>query len=415
MTNEFSLAPSDLSKWAQLVVHNGLGLKEGQQLLIGAPVEALPLIREVSVEAYKAGCSLVTPMLTDSALEVARIRWSHETYLSTDNVWFSEAVASAYTDGAARLAITGGNPNLFEGLEQSRINTVAKSRVASRKLTAPFSSESIINWSVMPYPFVDWASAIWPEQPRSEAQAKLWSLLRSALRLDMDDPVQAWQNHNQKLSEKSQMLNEMRFEALRFRGPDTDLSVGLANLHRWHGGQTKAQNGCLGNTNMPTEEVFTCPHKMKVDGYAVSTRPLVVGGQKIDGIRTEFNQGVLTDVKSINGKSIASLETMLKADEGAKRLGEVALVPHSSLISKMNQVFLNTLLDENSSCHIAFGQSYRKTLISGTDISEDEAVERGANSSSVHFDWMIGSEHLDIDGVAGTNVTPLFRAGEWVV
>ncbi|MEO1609197.1 MAG: aminopeptidase [Pseudomonadota bacterium] len=415
MEAEFSIDADDINALARLIIHNGLGLKAGQELLITASVEALPLVRELASEAYKSGCALVTPMLTDSAFEVARIKWAHEDYLGAENLWLAEAYASAYAGGAARLALTGSDPNLLQGLDQDRIDAVAKSHINARRITGRFSSESIINWTIAPYPFVNWAAAIWPDLPRSEAQAKLWALLRVALRLDREDPLKAWQDHNEKLADKARLMNEMRFDALRFQGPGTDLTVGLADQHHWHGGKTHAQNGCSGNTNMPTEEIFSCPHKMKVDGHATSTRPLVLGGQKIDGIYVEFKQGTVITVKSTNGQSISPLETLLASDDGARRLGEVALVPHSSTISKMDEVFLNTLLDENSSCHIAFGQSYRKTLISGPDLSNDEAVERGANSSSVHFDWMIGSDQLDIDGLTGSTSTPIFRSGEWVI
>ncbi len=415
MTDDFSIDADDIQKLARLLVHNGLNLKAGQQLLATAPVEALSLLRAVATEAYQAGCSLVTPMLTDSAFDVARIQSSHEEYLSTEDNWLAEAYAKAYEGGAARLAITGGNPNLYKDLDQARIGAIMKSRMKSRQITSRYSSESIINWTIAPYPFAGWAAAAWPDLPGQEAQTRLWSLLRSALRLDTDDPLKAWADHNKKLLEKARQLNEMRFDALRYRGPGTDLSVGLADQHHWHGGKTTAQNGCIGNTNMPTEEVFTCPHKMRVEGHVTSTRPLVFGGQKIDGIYVEFEQGALVSVKSINGQPITPLETLLQTDEGAKRLGEVALVPHSSRISSMNEVFLNTLLDENSSCHIAFGQSYRKTLISGYELSEEVAASRGANSSSVHFDWMIGSGHIDIDGVVGEKSIPLFRSGEWVI
>ncbi|NQX80236.1 MAG: aminopeptidase [Hyphomicrobiaceae bacterium] len=400
---------------AQLLVHNGLGLKAGQQLVASAPFEAMPLIRAVAIEAYKVGCSLVTSMLADDAMNIIRAKWTHEEYLSADNIWLTEAYAKAYEGGAARLAITGCNPNLYKNLDQSRIRAISKSQIKSRQIVSPYSSKSIINWTVAPYPFKDWATAIWPDVSAYDAQTQLWSLLRSAYRLDEVDPLQAWKNHNNQLYKKASQLNRMRFEKLHFRGPGTDLSVGLADQHNWHGGKTIAQNGCVGNTNLPTEEIFTCPHALKVNGHVTSTRPLVFGGQKIDGIYAVFENGVATTLKSINGQSIAPLETLLSADDGARRLGEVALVPHSSHISRMNQVFFNTLLDENSSCHIAFGQAYSKTLNASYELSEKALLECGANYSSVHFDWMIGSEKLDINGIVDGAEIALFRSGEWTL
>ncbi|MEN2494533.1 MAG: Aminopeptidase T [Hyphomicrobiaceae bacterium hypho_1] len=415
MTVEFNIEANDMKTLARLLVHNGLGLKSGQQLVASAPVEALPLINAVAIEAYKAGCSLVTPILTDSSMNVARIKWAYDEYLDTEDDWLAEALAKAYEGGAARLAITGSNPNLYNNLDQERINVVTKSYINSRKINSSYSSESIINWTVAPYPIRDWATAIWPNLSCQDAQTKLWTLMRSAYRLTEADPLKAWDNHNHRLLEKASKLNAMCLDALRFKGPGTNLCVGLADQHKWHGGKTQAQNGCIGNTNMPTEEIFTCPHAMKVDGFVTSTRPLVIGGHKIDGIHVAFENGTVTSVKSINGQSIAPLKTILNADAGAKRLGEVALVPHSSLISSMNEIFLNTLLDENSSCHIAFGQSYRKTLMSGNKLSENEAASLGANNSSIHFDWMIGSDRINVNGIIGNNEVSLLRDGEWVL
>jgi len=243
--------------------------------------------------------------------------------------------------------------------------------------------------------------------------ARLWEAIFSASRVDGSDPVAAWATHNAELRRRTEYLNAQRYAALRFRGPGTDLTVGLADGHEWHGGATTAKNRIVCNANIPTEEVFTTPHALRVSGHVASTKPLSYGGTLIRDIRVRFEDGRIVEAASATGQEV--LTKVLETDGGSRRLGEVALVPHSSPISASGLLFFNTLFDENAASHIALGQAYSKCLVGGLAMPEDELERRGANRSLIHIDWMIGSGEVDVDGIASDGRSePLMRHGEWV-
>ena len=244
------------------------------------------------------------------------------------------------------------------------------------------------------------------------AVAKLAEAIFAASRVDADDPIAAWARHNATLAGRTEWLNGQNFAALRFFGPDTDLTVGLADGHEWQGGASTAKNGITCNPNIPTEEVFTTPHSRRVEGRVVSTKPLSYQGSLIDGIAVRFEEGRIVEMRARRGEEV--LAKVLDTDDGARRLGEVALVPHSSPIAKSGLLFLNTLFDENAACHIALGQCYSKCFHEGAKLSPDQIAARGGNKSLIHIDWMIGSGTIDIDGIGqdGSRV-PVFRKGEW--
>ena len=233
-----------------------------------------------------------------------------------------------------------------------------------------------------------------------------------ASRVISTDPVAEWKLHNEELRKKCNWLNDKKFSSLHFVGPDTDLTVGLADEHEWMGGSTIAQNGITCNPNIPSEEVFTTPHAFKVEGWVSSTKPLSHQGTLIDKIQVRFENGKIVDAKAKKGQEV--LLKILDSDDGARRLGEVALVPHSSPISQSGLLFYNTLFDENAACHIALGQCYSKCFKGDENLSKDEISKLGGNSSMIHIDWMIGSKNIDIDGIQfdGSRVA-VFRKGEW--
>ena len=244
------------------------------------------------------------------------------------------------------------------------------------------------------------------------AIGRLAEAIFSASRVDNDDPVAAWETHNAALGRRRDWLNARKFHALHYSGPGADLTIGLADGHLWQGGAATAKNGIACNPNIPTEEVFTTPHARRVDGHVVSTKPLSYQGSLIDGIAVRFEGGRIVEAKAGRGEDV--LRQVLDSDDGARRLGEVALVPHSSPISKSGLLFFNTLFDENAACHIALGQCYAKCFVDGAKLSPDEIAARGGNKSMIHIDWMIGSDQIDIDGVdADGGRTPVFRKGEW--
>jgi aminopeptidase len=270
-----------------------------------------------------------------------------------------------------------------------------------------------INWTIVACATPAWAAAMFPELPTDEAIARLWKAIFAASRTDQADPVAAWKKHDANLHARCDLLNEKNYSALHFRGPGTDLRVGLSDGHLWLGGGTTAGNGQYCIANMPTEEVFTTPHKDRVEGKVTSTKPLSHQGTMIEGISVEFKGGKIVNAHADRGEQV--LQRMIETDEGARRLGEVSLVPHSSPISASGMLFMNTLFDENAACHIALGQAYSSCLRDGDTLTPEQLTARGANSSLIHVDWMIGSNKIDVDGItAAGNAEPVMRAGEWV-
>jgi aminopeptidase len=270
-----------------------------------------------------------------------------------------------------------------------------------------------INWSIIAAATPGWASAVFPDLPQDEALARLWRAIFFASRVDQPDPVGAWKAHDANLRARAALLTEARYAALHFRGPGTDLTVGLADDHVWMGGGKTTPTGQNFICNIPTEEVFTTPHKDRVDGYVTSTKPLSYQGAMIEGILVRFEAGRIVEAHATRGDVV--LQSMIDSDDGARRLGEVALVPQSSAIASSGLLFLTTLFDENAASHIALGQSYSTCFKNGGSLNNEELISRGANQSMIHVDWMIGSNQVDVDGVSQAgDFLPVMRAGEWV-
>lgn len=402
-----------LDKLADVTVHVGLNLQRGQELVITAPIEALPLTRKITERAYQAGAKMVTTLYSDDAATLARYRFAPSDAFDYAPAWLYEGMAEAYAAGAARLAITGQNPALLKGQDPDRISRASKAQSIANRRALELIASFHINWSIVAYATVDWAKMVFPDLAEGQAVEKLWEAIFKASRLDTDDPVAAWAAHNANLHKRVQFLNEKRYAALHFKGPGTDLKVGLADDHVWSGGAAVAKNGVVCNPNIPTEEVFTTPHKDRVEGYVSSSKPLDHQGSLLDGIRVRFEGGRIVEASAKVGEDI--LKQLLETDEGARRLGEVALVPHSSPIAQSGILFYNTLFDENAASHIALGQAYSECIRGGDRLSREELAARGANASLIHVDWMIGSNEIDVDGITHTGqAEPLMRRGEWV-
>ncbi|WP_207540898.1 aminopeptidase [Sabulicella rubraurantiaca] len=408
-----SLSHEDmLARLADITVRVGLNLQPGQELVMTASVEALPLARRITDAAYQAGATVVTTLLSDDRQTLSRFQHGSEESFDHAPAWLFEGMAEAFRRGAARLAIVGEDPSLLVGQDAERVARANRARAKAYRPALDLITASAINWTLVPYAAPAWAQAMFPNLPPQEAEARLWSAIFAATRADAADPVAAWASHNAILLARRRMLTARRYAALRFRGPGTDLTVGLADGHAWMGGTSVAQNGVTGNPNIPTEEVFTTPHAARTQGYVVATKPLSYQGTLIRDIRVRFEGGVIVEAKASTGQGI--LERMISTDEGARRLGEVALVPASSPISRSGLLFLNTLFDENAASHIALGQAYKKCFVDGDTLSEEDFDKRGGNRSLIHVDWMIGSAEIDVDGIdAQGGAEPLMRAGEW--
>ncbi|MBB3809649.1 aminopeptidase [Pseudochelatococcus contaminans] len=404
--------PVRLDRLAEVAVKVGLQLQAGQDLLVTAPVAALPLVRRIAEHAYKAGANLVTPFFSDEELALTRYAFAPDSSFDKAPAWLYEGMAKAFSGNTARLAIVGDDPLLLANQDPSRVARAGKANSAAYQPALEKIAGFDINWNIIAYPGTAWARQVFPDDTVDVAVSRLAEAIFAASRVNGDDAVAAWASHNAALKQRYDWLNDQRFHALHFTGPGTDLVVGLADGHEWHGGASTAKNGVTCNPNIPTEEVFTTPHALRVDGHVVSTKPLSHQGALIDNIAVRFEGGRIVEARATRGEEV--LNKVLDTDEGARRLGEVALVPHSSPISRSGILFYNTLFDENASCHIALGQCYSKCFVDGANLSPDEIAARGGNKSLIHIDWMIGSGEVDIDGVhADGRRVPVFRKGEW--
>jgi aminopeptidase len=403
----------NLDRLAQVAVHAGLGLAPGQQLVMTATLDAIPLARRITEQAYKAGASLVTTLFTDEESTLLRFRHGPEASFDAAASWLYEGMAQAFRSGAARLAITGSDPSLLSKEDPEKVSRVNRATSKAYRPALELITRHEINWTIVACATPAWAAAVFPDPPQDEALARLWDAIFAASRVDRPDPVAAWKEHDANLHACAGRLNEKRYSALHFRGPGTDLRVGLADDHLWLGGGTTAGNGRYCIPNMPTEEVFTTPHKDRVEGRVTSTKPLSYQGTMIEEISVRFEAGQIVEAHATRGDQV--LQRMIETDEGARRLGEVSLVPHSSPIASSGLLFMNTLFDENAACHIALGQAYSTCLRGGDSLTQEQLASRGANSSLIHVDWMIGSNRIDVDGIgAAGDAEPVMRAGEWV-
>jgi aminopeptidase len=404
--------PAKLDRLAELAIKVGLQLRAGQDLLVTAPTAALPLVRKVAEHGYRAGAGLVTPILSDETVTLARYRFAPDDGFDRAAGWLYDGMSKAFAGNTARLAIVGDNPMLLAGEDPVKVARASKANSIAYQPALEKIVNFDVNWNIIAYPSSSWAKQVFPEDEEDVAVAKLADAIFAASRVDNDDPVAAWEKHNATLRNRTEWLNGQRFSALHYSGPGTDLTIGLAEGHEWVGGASTAKNGITCNPNIPTEEVFTTPHARRVSGHVVSTKPLSYQGSLIDGIAVRFEEGCIVAAKAARGEEV--LNKVLDTDEGARRLGEVALVPHSSPISKSGLLFFNTLFDENAACHIALGQCYSKCFVDGEKLTPEQIAARGGNKSLIHIDWMIGSDQTDIDGIhADGRRVPVLRKGEW--
>jgi aminopeptidase len=404
--------PVKLDRLAEVAIKVGLSLRPGQDVLLTAPTAALPLVRKVAEHAYRAGAGLVTPILSDEAVTLSRYQFGADDGFDRAAGWLYEGISKAFDANTARLAIVGEDPMLLANEDPAKVARASKANSIAYQPALQKIANFDINWNIISYPSPSWAKQVFAGDEEDVAVAKLADAIFAASRVDNDDAIAAWQKHNATLRIRTEWLNGQRFSALRYSGPRTDLTIGLADGHEWVGGASTAKNGIICNPNIPTEEVFTTPHARRVSGHVVSTKPLSYQGSLIDGIAVWFEEGRIVEAKATRGREV--LNKVLDTDEGARRLGEVALVPHSSPISKSGLLFFNTLFDENAASHIALGQCYSKCFVDGDRLTPEQIAAQGGNKSLIHIDWMIGSDKIDIDGVhADGSRVPVFRKGEW--
>ncbi len=409
-----------LEAYGDLAVRVALNLRPGQRLMIigplvngGVSLEAAPLVRAVAASAYRAGAELVEPVWGDEPLLVSRFQSSRRESLTAVSRWLPTALVEHVHGGGALLSIYANDPDL---LAAQPVELVGGLQQAVSHAFVPFRqliSRNDTNWAVIAAAGEAWAGKVYPDAPPAERSARLWQTIERFCRLDRPDPVAAWQDHLAELAARSAFLNARRFSALRFRGPATDLTVGLPGGHTWVSGRSTSRNGIPFVANLPTEEVFTIADRARVAGTVRATKPLSYAGTLIEDFTLTFEDGRIVGLAATRGEAV--LRQLVETDPGAGRLGEVALVPHGSPIAQSGVLFYNTLFDENAASHVALGTAYKFTL-EGGDAMDDEAFQRaGGNKSAIHVDFMIGSREVDVDGLTASGASePVMRAGAWV-
>ena len=407
-----------LQKYAEAIVKVGLNIRKGQRLVIfnatarGVPPAGRALVHEVTKAAYAAGAKYVEALWGDE--EMHRIRLQNAPADSFDEYpqHTVDAVMNMIKNGDALLSIYANDPDAFAGLDSDRIAAMQKSHLQHYSPVSVEVSRNAVNWCVAASAAPAWAAKIFPDLPTEEAMDKLWEAIFQTTRADQPDPVAAWQQHIQNMKKRSGYLQAKKYSALHYKGPGTDLTIGLPQGHKWISAQSLAENGVVFTANMPTEEVFTLPDSHRAEGTVAATFPLSYGGSLIEDFSVTFKDGQIVKVNAKKNEAI--LQKLVDTDAGSKRLGEVALVPASSPIAQRGHLFYNTLFDENASCHIAIGRAYRFTLTGGEELTDEEFVSAGGNVSLNHVDFMIGSPQMDIDGIKENDTRePVMRQGEW--
>lgn len=409
MTDSFE---QSLQKYAEIIIHVGLNLQPGQRLVIQTPVEASPLVRLVTAQAYQAGAPYVDVVYDDDQVTLARFQFAPRDSFSEDRAWFGRMLDEHGRAGNAYLRIYAEDPDLLEGQDPNLVGQYKRTLLKNRKAFSDQVSKNVFNWCLVGAPIAGWAAKMFPDQNPPERERRLWGAIFDVCRLANDNPVQSWERHIQQLSARREYLNKKQYTALKYSAPGTDLTVGLPPGHVWRGGSIVSQGGIHFTPNLPTEEVFTLPHKDRVDGVVTAARPLSYASTLIDDFSLTFKDGRIVDFKAGRGEAV--LRDLIETDEGSHHLGEVALVPHSSPIAQSGLMFFNTLFDENAASHLAIGMAYQFTLQGGEAMSPQDFQAAGGNNSIAHVDFMIGSGHMDIDGVCvDGSLEPVMRQGEW--
>ncbi|WP_337017795.1 aminopeptidase [Oceanobacillus massiliensis] len=401
-------------KYAELALRTGVNLQKGQALMINASIEGAAFTKIVVRKAYELGAKDVHINWTDDELTLLRYENAPDEVIADYPEWRVKLYDTFAEDGAAVLNIRSTNPDLLKDIDPLRVATANKAAAEAMKNFRKYTMNDKIPWSIISIPSGDWAQKIYPELTKEDAMENLWEAILKIVRVDQDDPNAAWDAHNATLKTAREVLNDRNYKKLIFKAPGTDLELELPEGHIWKGGSAVAETGVTFNPNMPTEEVFSLPHKYGVNGTVSSTKPLNYGGSLIDKFSLTFKDGQVVDFKAEQGEQV--LKHLLDSDEGARRLGEVALVPHESPVSQSGLIFYNTLFDENASCHIALGKAYPTNLEGGSSMGDADLDKHGVNDSLIHVDFMIGSEEMDIDGVKYDGTTePVFRNGTWAL
>lgn len=404
----------NLEKYADLIVRIGLNLHKGDNLAIRLSEYSLPLARLVAKKAYQAGVGNIQLMFSDDSITLDRFLEAPAESFETFPEYQVDFMENLYLDNHHVLNLAAPNPDLLKPADPARIGRWQKVAGMAGKRTMKYTMQNKVKWCVTAVACPAWAEAAFPGLPQEVAMQKLWENIFLATRIDQDDPVAAWEEHDNQLKAHRAFLNTARFDRVHYKGPGTDLMVGLVKNHIWEGGSGFSAAGDRFFPNIPTEEVFSMPDADRVDGTLRATMPLSVRGQLVDDFHFTFKDGKVVDYDAAVGKQI--LDDLLATDEGAKHLGEIALVADNSPISNTGVLFKSTLFDENASCHFALGAAYSENLEGATERSDEENRKLGMNDSVIHVDFMVGSKEVTVTGIKadGTEIV-LLQNGDWMI
>ena len=400
----------NLEKYAELAVKVGVNIQPGQTLLVRTPIECAPFVRKVVKKAYDLGAKEVHIEWSDEECSLIKYLNAPEETFNEFPKWISDQYVDIAKNGGAFLTIYAQNPDLLKDVDPKRVANAQKASAKALQEWRSYTLSDKSKWSIVSVPTVSWSKKVFPGVSEEEAVEKMWEAIFKCTRVDQEDPIEAWNKHNKDLKTRMNFLNDSKFKKLYFKSSKTDITMELPEGHIWASGASKAPNGIDFNPNIPTEEVFTLPHKFGVNGVVASTKPLVYGGNVINNFTLTFKDGKIVDFTAEEGYE--TLSNLISTDEGSHYLGEVALVPFKSPISDTNIVFYNTLYDENASCHFAIGTAYKSCIENGVNIPEEELDKYGINFSMTHVDFMIGSSDMDIVGeTANGEKVQIFKDG----
>ncbi|MFM1580608.1 aminopeptidase [Helcococcus bovis] len=401
----------NLKKYAELIIKVGANVGKGDIISIGCPVERAEFARMLTESAYKAGAKEVVINWVDG--QISRLSLEHSPIEVLENIpqYVYDRMESYAVRGQKRIAISAEDPELLKGIDPEKLMRYSKAQSEKFQPLRKYSMNDINSWTVVSVPTEAWAKKVFPNS--EDPQKDLWDAIFKTTRVYLDNPVEAWENHLETLLTKANWLNEQNFKYLQYKASNgTDLQIELPEGHIWTAASSTNARGERFVPNMPTEEVFTLPHKDGVNGVVYSSKPLVYNGNVIDEFWLKFENGRVVDFDAKVGKE--TLSSIFEKDERGRYLGEVALVPFDSPISNSNILFYNTLFDENASCHLAFGKAYPTTIKNGENMSDEELAEHGVNDALVHEDFMVGTKDLDIVGIKHDgNKVDVFKNGNW--
>lgn len=402
----------NLEKYARLIVETGVSVKKDHTVVLQINVDQAPLARLITKEAYQSGAAEVIVQWTDDVIQKEFLSNAANDRLEQIPQYKIDQTDDWVAKGASRISVVSSDPEAFAGIDSDRVATFqavsGKALMNLRKAT----QANKVSWTVVAAAGKQWAAKVFPDLPEEEQVDALWDQIFKTTRVYEEDPILAWEKHDETLAQKAAELNKEQFSALHYTAPGTDIIIGLPKNHLWEGAGSYNARGEKFMANMPTEEVFTAPDYRRINGYISSTKPLSYAGTTISGMTFTFKDGKVIDFSAEQGQDV--LAKLLDTDEGARSLGEVALVPDPSPISQSGIIFYNTLFDENASNHLALGAAYAFSVEGGTEMTDEELAEAGLNRSQTHVDFMVGSDKMNIDGIREDGSTvPVFRNGNW--